>query len=62
MQLAARALARTSKGVMEIAGEVGDELEAAFNRTFKREFGMPPGRYRREQRELPKGLAEGHTA
>ncbi|HZO54244.1 MAG TPA: AraC family transcriptional regulator [Bryobacteraceae bacterium] len=34
----------------EIASEVGYESEAAFNRAFKRQFGMPPARYRREQR------------
>src|SRR4051812_49623382 len=46
MQLAARSLERTSRGVAEIAAEVGYESEAAFNRAFKREFGQPPGRYR----------------
>ena len=34
-------------GTVEIAGDVGYESEAAFNRAFKREFGVPPGRYRR---------------
>jgi AraC-like DNA-binding protein len=46
LQLAARALENTPRGVAEIAGEVGYESEAAFNRAFKREFGEPPGRYR----------------
>ena len=46
LQLAARSLENTSRGVSEIAGEVGYESEAAFNRAFKREFGEPPGRYR----------------
>jgi AraC-like DNA-binding protein len=50
LQLAARALARTSRGVAEIASDVGYESEAAFNRAFKREFGFPPARYRREHR------------
>jgi AraC-like DNA-binding protein len=50
LQLAARALAATSRGVAEIASDVGYESEAAFNRAFKREFGLPPARYRREQR------------
>lgn len=50
LQLAARALASTSRGVADIAEEVGYESEAAFNRAFKREFGSPPARYRREQR------------
>ena len=50
LQLAARALTRTPKGVAEIAAEVGYESESAFNRAFKREFGLPPAQYRREQR------------
>ena len=46
LQVAARSLERTSRGVADIAGDVGYESEAAFNRAFKREFGQPPGRYR----------------
>ncbi len=53
LQLAARSLAKTARGVAEIAAEVGYESEAAFNRAFKREFGQPPGRYRSNQRSLP---------
>jgi len=48
--LASRSLQRTSRGVAEIAADVGYESEAAFNRAFKREFGQPPGRYRSNQR------------
>ena len=50
LRLAARALTGTPKGVAEIASDIGYESEAAFNRAFKREFGLPPARYRREQR------------
>lgn len=50
MRLASQALASTSKGVAEIAAEVGYESEAAFSRAFKRAFGVPPARYRREER------------
>jgi AraC-like DNA-binding protein len=50
LQLAARALEKTSRGVAEVAADVGYESEAAFNRAFKREFGKPPGRYRSERR------------
>jgi AraC-like DNA-binding protein len=50
LKLAARALASTSRGVAEIAEDVGYESEAAFNRAFKREFGSPPARYRNEHR------------
>ncbi len=47
MQLAARKLETTRSTVLQIAMEVGYESEAAFNRAFKREFGMPPARYRK---------------
>ena len=50
LQLAARSLESTSRGVAEIAADVGYESEAAFNRAFKREFGHPPGRYRSDHR------------
>jgi AraC-like DNA-binding protein len=50
LELAARWLERTSRGVAEIAADVGYESEAAFNRAFKREFGRPPGRYRSDHR------------
>lgn len=53
MQLAARSLEKTSRGVAEIAADVGYESEAAFNRAFKREFGQPPGRYRTGYKEPP---------
>jgi transcriptional regulator GlxA family with amidase domain len=53
LQLAARALERTSRGVADIASEVGYESEAAFNRAFKREFGLPPGRYRTDRKSSP---------
>ncbi len=46
LQLAARSLEKTTRGVAEIAADVGYESEAAFNRAFKREYGQPPGRYR----------------
>lgn len=60
MQLAARALTTTPRGVAEIGAEVGYESEAAFNRAFKRVFGTPPARYRREGRsmETPAALQE----
>ena len=50
LHLAAQALATTPRGVADIAAEVGYESEAAFNRAFKRLFGTPPARYRRERR------------
>lgn len=57
LQLAARSLEKTSRGVAEIAAEVGYESEAAFNRAFKREFGQPPGRYRIDHKAA-KGRAQ----
>ncbi len=57
LQLAARSLESTPRGVAQIAAEVGYESEAAFNRAFKRQFGAPPARYRRERRTTPKSSA-----
>jgi AraC-like DNA-binding protein len=56
LQLAAQTLASTSYSVAQVASEVGYESEAAFNRAFKREFEVPPARFRsqlRSGRELP---------
>jgi transcriptional regulator GlxA family with amidase domain len=41
-------LLTTNRKVLQIACDVGYESEAAFNRAFKRAFGTPPARYRRE--------------
>ena len=60
LQLAARSLERTSRGVAEIAAEVGYESEAAFNRAFKREFGQPPGRYRSDHKSSPAKNSREH--
>lgn len=50
LQLAAQVLTSTSKSVAEVAGEVGYESEPSFNRAFKREFGLPPARFRSQTR------------
>jgi AraC-like DNA-binding protein len=47
LQLAARMLQITQQTVLQVAGAVGYESEAAFNRAFKREFGLPPAQYRK---------------
>ncbi len=60
LQLAARSLEKTSRGVAEIAAEVGYESDAAFNRAFKREFGRPPGRYRSDHKSSPTKKASEH--
>jgi AraC family transcriptional regulator, alkane utilization regulator len=46
--LAAQALTSTPKEVADIAADVGYESEAAFNRAFKRAFGVPPAQCRRQ--------------
>lgn len=50
MQLAARRLQTSRDTVLKVALEVGYESEAAFIRAFKREFGLPPARYRKQIR------------
>lgn len=47
MQLASRMLETTKDTVLQIGLSVGYESEAAFVRAFKREFGLPPARYRK---------------
>jgi AraC-like DNA-binding protein len=56
LRLAAQALTSTPKGVADIAAAVGYESEAAFNRAFKRAFGLPPARYRRQSRNPASSL------
>ena len=46
LQLATNLLRDGSRSIAEVAGEVGYESEAAFNRAFKRHLGMPPGAWR----------------
>jgi AraC-like DNA-binding protein len=48
LRLGARALTSTNYTVAQIALDVGYESEAAFNRAFKREYAVPPARYRRQ--------------
>jgi AraC-like DNA-binding protein len=50
LQLGARTLVSTSQSVAQVAADVGYESEAAFNRAFKREFGVPPARFRRQSK------------
>jgi AraC-like DNA-binding protein len=52
LQLAAQLLTSTSKGMAEVAGDVGYESEPSFNRAFKREFGVPPARYRSQSQPV----------
>ena len=50
LQLAAESLQKTSRGVADIATDIGYQSEAAFSRAFRREFGQPPGRYRSDHK------------
>jgi AraC-like DNA-binding protein len=50
LQLGEQMLSSTSYSVAQIASEVGYESEAAFNRAFKREFTVPPARFRSQSR------------
>lgn len=47
---AARRLERSTASLAEIAADVGYGSEFAFNRAFRRELGVPPGRYREQAR------------
>src|SRR5262249_57890542 len=53
LALGAEALRSTSRSVIQIATAVGYDSEAAFNRAFKRRFGAPPARFRRQSRARP---------
>jgi len=50
LQLSAQMLTSTHSSVAQIAAEVGYESESSFNRTFKREFNLPPAKFRLESR------------
>jgi AraC-like DNA-binding protein len=50
MHLGARLLETTDDTVLQVALNAGYESEAAFNRAFKREFDLPPARYRNQRR------------
>jgi transcriptional regulator GlxA family with amidase domain len=57
LQLGAQMLASTSHSVAQIAAEVGYESEAAFNRAFKREFRLPPARFRSQSKSADSKLS-----
>lgn len=50
LQLGAEMMTSTNYSVAQIASAVGYESEAAFNRAFKREFALPPARFRSKAR------------
>ncbi|HEY3599371.1 MAG TPA: AraC family transcriptional regulator [Paraburkholderia sp.] len=49
LMIAAQELAAGGKTLAAVAQQVGYESEAAFNRAFKREFGMPPAGWRKSR-------------
>jgi AraC-like DNA-binding protein len=48
IQVAAHQLRNSDTPLARIAEQVGYESEAAFNRAFKRSFGVPPATWRRD--------------
>jgi len=63
IQLAADRLRNGSDSIAGIAADVGYESEAAFNRAFKRETGLTPGRWRNAAMENfnPSGDVPAHS-
>jgi AraC-like DNA-binding protein len=59
LRLGSSALIGTSHSVAQIAAEVGYESEAAFNRAFKREYGLPPARFRKAKSQQSFARASG---
>lgn len=57
MQLAARRLEIPGASIAEIAAGVGYESEAAFNRSFKKYVGVPPGAWRKTR--IPSAKSDG---
>jgi len=47
MMLAANLLCRSTAPLSHIAEDVGYQTDAAFSRAFRREYGLPPGVWRR---------------
>lgn len=61
LQIAAQELLNGSKSLAAVAAQVGYDSEAAFNRAFKREFGMPPGRWRNNRGKADVAGAPANT-
>jgi AraC family transcriptional regulator len=57
LERAAYQLKYTERPVMDIALDAGYETQESFTRAFKAALGMPPGRYRRRHREVPRVAA-----
>ena len=48
ISLAAAQLRESNISIIRVATQVGYESESAFNRAFKREFGLPPAAWRKQ--------------
>ena len=55
MHLARHLLRESTLSIGEVAGRVGYESEAAFNRAFRRLVGAPPATWRRAETLSDKG-------
>jgi AraC-like DNA-binding protein len=53
LRLGARALISSTHSVARIAADVGYESESSFNRAFKRQYQVPPARYRKQRTTKP---------
>jgi AraC-like DNA-binding protein len=62
LALAAQRLRTGNDTVARIAERTGYESEAAFNRAFKREFGMPPSAWRKSVRDAGTGAETNESA
>lgn len=51
--LAATQLRESDVSILRVATAVGYQSEAAFNRAFKREFGLPPAAWRKREKHPP---------
>jgi len=60
--LAAAALRAGNRSIALVAEESGYESESAFNRAFKREFGVPPAAWRRQGPRSPGGAVHSAQA
>ena len=62
MRMASNMLRDRDQTTASVAYAVGFSSEAAFNRAFKREFGVPPATWKREIEERERAAADGLAA